>query len=130
MVSFAADLPGKLVSINETSGKHWATFGKTKEVWIQAGYVYGFQWRRELRELRVPTPLRDRATVAIDFDVRETRRRDGHNYSGTVVKWFVDGMVTAKMFTDDSSEHLEVRDPTFSVRPRGRQMMRVTLEMS
>ena len=128
-VEFAADVPGKLVSINETSGKQWYAWMKEKEVWLQAGYVYGLQWRRELRELRVPTPLQERATLAIDFDVRQNRRRDGHNYTGTVIKWFVDGMVTARLFADDSSEHLEVRDPTFSVRPRGEILMRVTLEM-
>lgn len=127
-VVFTAVMPTKLVSINETAGKAWYAWSRKKEAWVQAGYVYGLQWRRDLFKLRVQTPLEQRATVGLDFDVRERRRRDGHNYTGTVVKWFIDGMVIAKVFADDSSEHLELRDPTFSVRPKGGPEMRFTLE--
>ena len=126
-MNFAVTLPGELVSINEVTGKGWPSVYRVKEAWRNAGYYHGLEMRRTLRQNRVHTPM-ERAVVSFDFDVRQNRRRDGHNYTGTVVKWFIDGMVIAKVFVDDSSEHLEVRDPTFSVRPQGQGEMRVTIE--
>lgn len=58
----------------------------------------------------------DRAIrVHVTIPFTEARRRDPHNYTGTVVKAIVDGLVLAKIVPDDTAEWVEVMDPTLVV---------------
>jgi hypothetical protein len=120
--------PTKLISINELQGRNWKYSGRTKEQWMNAGYYHGLELRSMFRAGKLNTPLEGKARVGFDFDVRQNRRRDGHNYAGTVCKWFIDGMVIAKVFADDSSDYVELVDSTFTPNPKGQLMMRVTVE--
>jgi hypothetical protein len=120
--------PAKLMSINELQGRDWRYAAKTKSSWMDAGYYNGLQLRDILRAAKLTTPLESKTRVGFDFDVRQNRRRDGHNYASTVVKWFIDGMVVAKVFVDDSTDHVELADSIFTANPKGQLMMRVTVE--
>lgn len=59
----------------------------------------------------IPTPAHIK--VVISFPVK--RRRDPHNYAGTVVKAIVDGLVNAGMFPDDTAEYVRVDEPELEV---------------
>ena len=122
--------PAKLVSINETAGRSWQSTSAFKRFWREAGWAHGNEIKHELHRIGFATPLRVPATVDFCFNAYTNTRRDGHNYSGTVCKWFIDGMVQAKVFYDDSVEHLTLLDPTFVVVPRSEPLTAiVTLEM-
>lgn len=121
--------PAKVVSINEISGRHWAVAARNfKTFWEKAGWAHGNELRHTLRKDRFQTPLEVPATIQFVFSVEGTRRRDGHNYAGTVCKWFIDGMVLAKVFKDDTTEHLTLGDTTFRIVPhRAPKMGYITL---
>jgi hypothetical protein len=123
--------PGKLVSINEVAGKSWQSVQGHKRWWMQGGWAHGLTIAQELNWGGITTPLHEPATIQFEYSVPVHRHRDGHNYAGTITKWFIDGMVIAKVFRDDSVEHLTVRDATFKVEKlpvhHGREMT-VTLE--
>ena len=122
--------PGKLVSINETAGHRWQAHRGVKELWEEAGWGHGNRMRADLKTLDVVTPLQEAAMIKFDFTVPAERRRDGHNYASTICKWFVDGLVLAKVFVDDDYLHLHLDDASFTVEklPANKQrMMRVTL---
>ncbi len=55
--------------------------------------------------------------VGIPFSVK--RRRDPHNYCGTVVKAVIDGMVRAGAWKDDTPEFVEHLSPSLHVDSRG-----------
>lgn len=122
-----AQMPAKLISINEVAGKHWGAVHGLKERWRDAGYWHGADLRGRLIKGRV-VHLLDPVEVQFDFDVLSNARRDGHNYAGTVCKWFIDGMVKSGLLFDDSSDHLTLKDSTFSRTDRITPQMRVTLE--
>lgn len=62
----------------------------------------------ELKSLRGnPQPLL--VTVTIPFTTN--RRRDPHNYCGTVVKAIIDGLVLAEVVPDDTPEWIGHREP-------------------
>lgn len=122
--------PSKVISINELAGKHPMAFYQHKRYWEEAGYWHGQRFRSELRKHRVQTPLTEKVAVQFDFDMRSNRRRDGHNYAGTVCKWFIDGLVTAKFLADDSTEHVALLDSTFTTKPKGPLEFRMTVMLT
>jgi hypothetical protein len=122
--------PAKVWSINEISGVHPMSVARIRSPWRDAGFWHagGLKW--VLGRSGISTPLERRAILQFDFDMKSYRRRDGHNYSSTVCKWFIDGLVMAGIFVDDSTDWIELRDPTFTV-TRCRQMnMRLRLELT
>lgn len=56
-------------------------------------------------------------TVTIPFSTK--RRRDPHNYCGTVVKSIIDGMVTAGAWKDDTPEYVRHIEPVLIVDKSG-----------
>lgn len=65
-------------------------------------------------------------TVRIPF--RDNRRRDPSNYTATVVKAVVDGLVAAKVWPDDNPRWVTVMEPQLVVDPTGRTPAAVILE--
>lgn len=59
------------------------------------------------------------ALIRVDIPFRTKRRRDPHNYCGTVVKAIIDGYVLAGAWPDDTGEYVEHLAPTLSVRGDG-----------
>lgn len=73
-----------------------------------------------------PAPITVQATLP--FATR--RRRDPHNYTGTVVKSMVDGLVSAGVVPDDTAEWVTVMDPVLVVvETRIHARQRVILEI-
>lgn len=58
-------------------------------------------------------PRHGQVNVTLTFPT--VRRRDPHNYVGTVCKAIVDGLVTAGVFPDDTPEWVTVTEPTLRV---------------
>lgn len=59
--------------------------------------------------------------MGVQIPVRGRRRRDPHNYTGTVVKAIVDGLVDAGFWPDDTGEHVTIVDPMLL--PGGREVI-------
>lgn len=55
--------------------------------------------------------------VQVTLPFRSGRRRDPHNYTGTVVKAIVDGLKDAGLVPDDTPEWVTVLDPIIQVMP-------------
>ena len=49
--------------------------------------------------------------VQVWIPFKDKRRRDPHNYCGTVVKAIIDGMVMAGVWPDDTPEYVGHREP-------------------
>lgn len=92
--------PHKVWSINERI--HWAERSRRVRAWEHAAYMAARQDR--ISDL----PGRWEVTLRLPFAT--LRRRDPHNYTGTVVKAVIDGLVRAKVWPDDTPEHVTVKD--------------------
>ena len=55
------------------------------------------------------------ATVHVTLTFREKRRRDPHNFVGTVVKAIVDGLVRAGVWPDDNPQWVTVIEPEIRI---------------
>lgn len=57
--------------------------------------------------------------VRIDIPFAQNRRRDPHNYCGTVLKAVIDGLVLGGAWPDDTHEYLEHLAPVLYVERKG-----------
>lgn len=55
------------------------------------------------------------AVVQIEIPFTQRRRRDPHNYCGTILKSIIDGIVKAGAIEDDNEELLGHREPILKV---------------
>lgn len=100
--------PAKPLSVNE--GGHWAARRRRTKPWWDQAYLQALIAVRRGRW----TPGRP-ITVQVVIAFRDDRRRDPHNYTGTVVKAVVDGLVKGGLIPDDTVEWATVIDPTLDV---------------
>lgn len=105
--------PTTPLSINRANGMHYRARGRLLDPWKDAAWATarnvivrakraphaGFAFR--------PTPI----TVQVVLPFRTANRRDPHNYTGTVVKAVVDGLVRAGLVPDDNAAWVTVLDP-------------------
>jgi hypothetical protein len=63
--------------------------------------------------------------VRVSIPFRQRRRRDPHNYCGTVVKAILDGLVLAGAWADDTPEYVEHLAPSLPV--GGTQLVTVSI---
>lgn len=75
-------------------------------------------WKASARMLAASHRARDtqpyplpHGVVQVTIPFTQVRRRDPHNYCGTVVKAVIDGLVLAKFWPDDTPEHVGHREP-------------------
>lgn len=59
--------------------------------------------------------LGQHCVVVVDLGFHYARRRDPHNYVGTVVKSMIDGLVSAGLWPDDNPEWVSVGEPVLTV---------------
>ncbi len=97
--------PDRAWSTNEDRRLHWRQRHELVQTWNQAAFVYARQ--AKMRELPP-----SRVTISIPF--RSQRRRDPHNYTGTVVKAIVDGLVRASLWPDDTPNWVRVAEPVLT----------------
>lgn len=111
-MSFPA--PAEPLSENAAIRLHWAARKRVTTPWrdlaITMTRMALARYARE-REVWPTQPVEVR--MALPF--RMARRRDPHNYVGTVVKATVDGMVRGGLIPDDSPEWATIAEPTISI---------------
>ena len=98
------EAPARVLSTNHTTSHHWREWHKDKKRWREAGFQLGTEtnslfWSAEPTDVQLSLP----------FGV--SRKRDPHNFVGTVCKWFIDGMVMAEVWPDDTPEYVRVIEP-------------------
>ena len=100
---------GHPVSVNEAIRSHGAMYAKAMDAWRDNAMYAG---RAAIRQLHLAVPLPP-SVVRITCPMRTAVRRDLHNYSGTLTKSIIDGLVKAQIWEDDATGHLTAVDPRF-----------------
>jgi crossover junction endodeoxyribonuclease RusA len=103
------------LSENEARGQHWAKVAERLDPWKTATWV---TTRNAITQNAVPwegSRPHQAITVQVSIPFRTNRRRDAHNYTGTIVKAVVDGLVKAGLVPDDTPEWVTVLDPVLTV---------------
>ena len=91
---------------------HWAARRRLLEPWKDAAWATARNHRvRHGGAFQEARPI----TVQVVLPFRTNARRDPHNYTGTVVKAVVDGIVRAGLVPDDTPDWVTVLDPQFSI---------------
>lgn len=112
-MEFRFPLPSRAPSINELTGKHWAVRSRALEPWRTA---IGWAWKAlPAAEQAEVTNKPCHVLMTIPFHVTDAqwkgKRRDPHNYVGTVVKACVDQLVNQLVWPDDDPEWVTVDEP-------------------
>jgi crossover junction endodeoxyribonuclease RusA len=117
--------PTQPMSENAARGLHWAKARKALKPWHDAAWA---ATRNQITRGRVPWLGHRAVTIQASIPFTTHRRRDPHNYVGTVVKAMVDGVVRAGLVPDDTPEWVEVLEPILVVgSPRIRKPVTVTI---
>lgn len=130
-LSFRA--PTTPLSENEARGQHWATVAERLGPWKTATWVSA---RNAIVKREWPPPRDGLAqslalvpiTVQVTIPFRKNRRRDAHNYTGTIVKAVVDGLVKAGVVPDDTPEWVTVLDSNLATIPTGALTALITIQ--
>lgn len=98
--------PAPIWSLNEERTKHWSWRHQRVALWRDATF-----WMA--KETKLAGDMRDHPawTITVHIPVSDGRRRDPHNYTGTVVKSCVDGLVLAGCVEDDDPAYVSVAEP-------------------
>lgn len=109
--------PHRPLSENDARGRHWSVVRRDLEPWRLNAWAAA----RNARVARL-WPEYEPHTVQVVLPFRDRRRRDPHNYTSTVVKAIVDGLVQAGLTPDDTPEWITVLDPELVIVPKGEPM--------
>lgn len=101
-VVFSAPTP--LLSVNQRV--HWSKRARVTKEWRAAAH-WGVRRLGTSADYRDLPPCR----VLVELPVPDRRRRDPHNYTSTIVKAIVDGLVDAGCWPDDTPEFVTVDEP-------------------
>lgn len=93
-------------STNDDRRIHWAVRKRRVDEWHQVT-----RWHYRAARETAPTP----AIVTVEIPFAQKRRRDPHNYVGTVVKAIVDALVSEGAWPDDTAEFVTVAEPKLVV---------------
>lgn len=86
-------------------------FSKKLKEWKEVAF---YAWKQE-RNGPIGKATSQPCEVVITLQFRGNHRRDPHNYTGTVCKSIIDGLVLASLWPDDTPEWLTLREPVLSV---------------
>ena len=98
------NFPRPAATWSANSRDHHMVVSRRKRIWRESPALIGKGFT---------TPQGSRWAVRVSFPVRDRRRRDPHNLTGTCVKAIIDGLTDAGWWPDDTPEWVEVLDPTF-----------------
>lgn len=112
MIEISFPLPARPWSVNERL--HWSKAAALTSAWRHATHAHALSWRNKNGAAWDAHQGRP-GLVCVMIPFRDNRRRDPHNYSATVVKAIVDGLVDAGLWPDDTADWVTVADPTFTV---------------
>jgi hypothetical protein len=121
MHEFAFEVPDKVWSTNQDRNLNPYARAERILAWktaTQLGWASYCNRRGTTRKLE-PSLVR----VSIPF--KQRRRRDPHNYCGTVVKAILDGLVLAGAWSDDTPEYVEHLAPSLPV--GGPQFVKISI---
>lgn len=112
---FTLEFPAPSVpqSINALKGAHHQAWARAMKPWKELAWVYANNVRVRGK---VPWGGHRAIQVHVALPFAKGGRRDAHNYTGTVVKAMVDGLVMAQIVPDDTPEWVEVLDPAIVIR--------------
>lgn len=113
--------PAAPLSINQGNTMHWAKRRRILEPWGDLAWVHARNYRT--RNGYTPVPVE----IQPAYQFRNARRRDAHNYTGTVTKAIVDGLVRAGLVPDDTPEWVTVLDPILTLNRDKTVPLRCTL---
>lgn len=94
-----------LIGANQANRMHWAEVQRAKDPWRTFGIIAA-RWLRH-KGFTAPVPV----VLQVTLPVPDNRRRDPHNYTGTVLKAFVDGLDVGDLLVDDTPDYIHVMDP-------------------
>lgn len=97
--------PARVWSINQSNGAHWSKYHNDKKEWQRAARYAALPKVWALGTFPPST-----VTVTLPF-ARHSAKRDPHNYTSTVVKAIIDGIVYSGAWPDDGPEWVTVNDP-------------------
>jgi crossover junction endodeoxyribonuclease RusA len=126
MIEIVFPQPVRPWSVNERL-HHTRTAGLTRQ-WRGMAKLAAQSWRNKNRSDWNRHKNRP-ALVCVTIPFPDRRRRDPMNYTGTVVKAVVDGLVDAGLWPDDGPEWVEVADPVIVVDTTRRQLVTVTISL-
>ena len=129
-VDLAFRQPSQPLSENKARGAHWASVKARLEPWKDAAWAVAHNHRvRYVKGTAAQVWTARPITVQVVIQFRGTRRRDPHNYTGTVVKAVVDGLVRARLVPDDTADWVTVLDPVLEVQPEKRRPLTCTVRI-
>lgn len=113
------------LSINKAHSLHWSARRRQTNPWRDFATMMTRTWRLGVWKGWEAQPV----TVQLALEFRTGARRDPHNYVGTTVKAFVDGLVSGGLIPDDTPEWATILEPVLEVQPdKSRPLMaRVTI---
>ena len=117
-VIFEFKAPTHPWSINQERRKHWGWRAAKAKLWREAAF---YAWKQQRPKDWEQRPC----VVEVVLPVRDSRRRDPHNYGGAV-KALVDGLVDAGVWPDDTPEWVTVNEAELVVRRSGLVSVRLT----
>lgn len=122
--------PAEPISTNAANRLHWAARKKVTDPWRDLAILVARHslaaYARDLGEVWPVQPV----NIRMDLPFRTARRRDPHNYVGTVVKATVDGLVRGGIIPDDAPEWASVMEPTLSIQRDKAKPLRATVTIT
>ena len=110
-ISFKFELPARIWSTNDERNMHYGERHRLVTAWKGATRMNYLSYRN-----RRGLPVRlDPGIVHLAIPVKDRRKRDPHNYCGTVLKAVIDGLVLAEVWPDDTPEYVGHREPVLYV---------------
>lgn len=104
--AFTFSPPTKPWSTNQERNLHHYDRAELIREWHGATRL-AFTSYRNRNGISVPLP---RGVVQVTIPFNAKRRRDPHNYCGTVVKAVIDGLVSARAWPDDTPDYVGHRE--------------------
>jgi crossover junction endodeoxyribonuclease RusA len=108
--------PNTPLSVNKSKGAHWSRVRAATEPWKLAAFAIAHNTQVKAKRAEWVEQGAQPITVQVVLEFPTHRRRDPHNYTGTVVKAIVDGIVMAGVVPDDTPDWVTVLDPVLEVR--------------
>jgi Holliday junction resolvase RusA-like endonuclease len=103
--------PGPPLSENQSRRMHWAAVNRQLKAWKMSAHAAAVA----AQELSAGPERLGKSTVLVYLPFTTHRRRDAHNYTGTVVKAIIDGLVSAEVWEDDNTNFVTVLDSVLYV---------------
>lgn len=104
-------VPDEPVGVNKSPRSRGGAigWGKKRQKWRDTAYAYA------LDHPAAPSWPMGESYVQVTIPFAMQRARDPHNFTGSVVKWIIDGMVRAGVWLDDGPDYVTVLDPILVV---------------